>query len=141
MNKSQKVKNAKKNYDNRRNHKFVNNTEYDIERNEHGSSQYKSNTAYGPLFEHQAICSGYTDLMAIFLDKFNIKNLKISSNNHVWNGVYLNNKWLHLDLTWDDPITPDNRDLLLYDLFLIDDNKLKTLNIEEHDYSINMFVK
>ena len=29
MNKSQKVKNAKKNYDNRRNHKFVNNTEYD----------------------------------------------------------------------------------------------------------------
>ena len=54
---------------------IIENTTYDVERSDNGVINYKSDTAYGPLFEHQAICSGYTDLMAIFLDKFGIKNL------------------------------------------------------------------
>ena len=48
---------------------IINNSKYDVERNENGTSQYESQTAYGPLFQGYAICNGYTDLMAIFLTK------------------------------------------------------------------------
>ena len=33
-----------------------------------------------------------------------IINYKISNDEHIWNLVYLDEKWYHLDLTWDDPI-------------------------------------
>ena len=109
---------------------IINNTEYDIERNEHGSSKYKSNTAYGALIEHQAICSGYTDLMAIFLDKLGFKNFKVSSENHIWNAVYINDKWLHLDLTWDDPVSARGP-ILDHKYFLVDNNELVKQDGEE----------
>ena len=53
---------------------IINTTKYDVERNKNGDSKYLSYIAYGPLFDHMATCNGYTDLMAIFLTKFNIKN-------------------------------------------------------------------
>ena len=36
-----------------------------------------SNKAYGALVNKKAVCSGYSDLMAIFLDRLGIKNYKI----------------------------------------------------------------
>ena len=42
---------------------------------------YKSNIAYGPLFENYAICSGYTDLMELFLEKLNIKDSSLKIYN------------------------------------------------------------
>ncbi len=92
---------------------IINNARYDIERNEKGTSQYKSNTAYGVLFQGYAVCSGYTDAMAIFLSKMGFNNYKIATDTHVWNAVYYKDengkeKWVHLDLTWDDPVVKDN---------------------------------
>ena len=34
--------------------------------------KYESNTAYGVLFEGYGICSGYADVMGIFLNRYNI---------------------------------------------------------------------
>ena len=82
---------------------IINNTRYDI--NKVNEASY---TALGPLFNGTAVCSGYADLMAIFLNKFGIKNYKIASNTHVWNALFINGEWLHLDLTWDDPITKNS---------------------------------
>ncbi len=53
---------------------IINTTVYDQERanavkNSSEYVKYKSNTAYGPLIEGKAICGGYTDAMALFLDK------------------------------------------------------------------------
>lgn len=39
--------------------------------------------------------------------------------------VYLNNNWLHLDLTWDDPVSEDGKDVLDYSYYLITTDKLK----------------
>ena len=38
-------------------------------------------------------------------EDFGIKNYKIASSNHVWNYVYIENNWYHLDLTWDEKNT------------------------------------
>ena len=77
--------------------------------------------------------------MALFLEKLNIKNYKISSDKHVWNAVYINNEWLHLDLTWDDPVSKDNKDHLEHDYFLINDNELLNKEKNEHTYDINVY--
>ena len=53
----------------------------------------------------------------IILDKMGVLNIRISNNKHIWNLVYLNNEWLHLDLTWDDPVNDEDKDLLLYDYY------------------------
>ena len=117
---------------------IINNTEYDKVRNDTGSSQYQSNTAYGTLIEHKAICSGYADAMELFLNKFNIKNYKIASASHVWNAVYLNNKWLHSDLTWDDPVS-DRGPILDHKYFLITNKELA--NIDSDDINSHLFDK
>ena len=58
---------------------IIDNTEYDKLKSDNiNDSTYKSNTAYGVLIQGYGICSGYSDAMAIFLDKLDIKNYKIN---------------------------------------------------------------
>ena len=113
---------------------IINNARYDSDYVS-GTSIYSSSNAYGPLFEWYAICSGYTDLMSLFLDRMGITNEKISNDKHVWNYLYLNGQWLHLDLTWDDPITSNGKDVLRDDYFLITTNELLELDTTEHTYN------
>ena len=109
-------------------HDFViNNTEYDELKSDNiGDTTYKSNTAYGVLIQGYGICSGYADTMAIFLNRLGIKNYKISNDSHIWNLVYINGKWMHLDATWDDPISEYNANRDTY--FLIDTDELMKLD-------------
>lgn len=120
---------------------IINNTKYDINRSDNKITIYRSNTAYGALIEHYAICGGYADSMKLFLDKFNIVNYKISSENHIWNLVKLDNKWYHLDLTWDDPVTSTGEDVLEYDYFLITTDELKQIESDQHIFNENVFIE
>ena len=123
---------------------IINNTKYDsnyqltTNRDEYPTSPYN---AYGVLFENKAICGGYSDVMAIYLDKLGIKNYRISSNEHIWNYVYINNNWYHLDLTWDDPVTNTGEDLLIYDFFLINSKQLEEKKTSQHDYNKNLYLE
>lgn len=123
---------------------IINNTVYDSEKadnlnNPNYTAKYKSQTAYGPLLQGYGICGGYSDAMALFLDKMNIPNYKISSENHVWNLVYIDNKWLHLDLTWDDPVVSTKENMLLHNFFLITSEELEEKNTGQHIYDKNIF--
>ena len=80
---------------------IIKNVTYDDEYNKEDPIS-DSNNAYGAVKERKAICSGYTDLYALFLDRLNIKNIKLPSEEHIWNYVYFEDKWYHIDLTWDD---------------------------------------
>lgn len=108
----------------------INNTKYDLEEHSTGSSNAKD-----LLFNHKATCNGYTDTIALFLDRLNIKNVKISNDDHIWNLIYLNGKWLHLDATWDDPVNNLNKDLLLHDYFLKETSEMD----EKHNYNKEIF--
>ena len=113
---------------------IINHSKYDTQRAETGDSPYRSDTAYGPLFEGMSICGGYTDLMELFLEKMGIKSFKVSSEKHVWNAVYYNYDWLNLDLTWDDPVASDGNDYLEYNYFLIDTKQLLDMEATEHNF-------
>lgn len=118
---------------------IINNSKYDKDRSDNNIVKYKSDTAYGSLLEGYSLCGGYTDAMELFLEDMGIKSYKISSENHVWNAVYLNNAWYHLDLTWDDPITTDGSDILEYNFFLITTSELSELEGEQHNYDKNVY--
>lgn len=117
---------------------IINNTEYDTLKTKNiKDTTYHSNTAYGVLIEGYGICSGYSDAMKLFLDKLNIINYKISNDQHIWNLVYLDGTWLHLDLTWDDPVSDKN--ITRDNYFLISTKTLKELNDDVHYYDANIF--
>ena len=118
---------------------IINHSQYDVARSDHNIIEYQSDTAYGPLLQGYSLCGGYTDAMALFLNDLQLKNYKIASDSHIWNGVYLNNEWLHLDLTWDDPITSDGSNLLEYRFFLIPTDMLKFLEPQQHIYDETIY--
>lgn len=118
---------------------IINNTKYDKERTDKNIINYESNTAYGVLYEGYGICSGYADAMAIFLNYFDIPNFKVASENHVWNAVYVDGQWYHLDLTWDDPLLTNNKDVLDDTYFLITTEQLKKLNDNQHNFDETIY--
>ena len=124
---------------------IINNTVYDQERAktviDRTSTDFKhsSNLALGPLTTGKAICGGYTDTMALFLDKMGIKNYKVSSDSHIWNLVYVDGAWKHLDLTWDDPVVNTGENMLLHTYFLISYDELLKQNTAQHNFDTNIY--
>ena len=117
---------------------IINNTKYDTLKTENiNDSTYESNTAYGVLVQGYGICSGYADTMAIFLNKLGITNYKISNDSHIWNLVYINGVWTHLDTTWDDPISEFNENRDTY--FLISYDDLSKLNDKTHAFDKKIY--
>ncbi len=124
---------------------IIENTEYDSERaNDVNNPKYKdspSHTAYGIVHNKKALCGGYSDIMALYLDKIGIKNIRVAASLHVWNLVYLDGKWLNLDVTWDDPVTNTGDQLLIHEYFLIDTEKLLELDEVEHKYDKKIYIE
>lgn len=112
---------------------IINNTKYDNE-----NDIYKHAT--GLLLYGRGNCSAYTDTMALLLNRLKIPNYRIASKEHTWNLVYIDDEWKHIDLTWDDPvIVNSNKDILTYDYFLIDTEKLLELDKENHNFDIKIY--
>ena len=111
---------------------ILNHTVYDKNTN-----NFDINSAYGSLIEGHAVCSGYADAFSIFMNIYKIPNIRVSSENHLWNLVYINGKWLHIDLTWDD--SENNK----YDnnYFLITKEKLFSLDTKEHYFDESFFIE
>lgn len=121
---------------------IVNNTKFDTEiENSQDRLNSSSYTAYGLLINHLAICGGYTDTMSIYLDKLNIPNYRISTTEHVWNLVNLDNSWLNLDVTWDDPVTSDGSDMLMYDYYLISTSDMLNKDTTQHNFNQDIYIE
>ena len=68
-----------------------------------------------------------------------LDNTRVSTNNHIWNVVNINNNWYHIDLTWDDPVTSSKKNIITYDYFLITTDELKNKNDNEHNFNIDVY--
>ena len=112
---------------------IINNTIYD-----EGNTQ-DSYTAYNLITTGKSICGGYSDIISIYLNVLGIQNYKITSPNHVWNLIKLNDKWYHLDATWDDPVASDGNQYLLHNFFMISTEELLNLDKIEHNFDKNIY--
>lgn len=116
---------------------LIKNVTYD-EEYEEGDVVTTSNKATGALVEKIALCSGYTDTFALFMDKLGIRNFKVSTDNHVWNVIYFNDQWLHVDVTWDDDETNNKT---AYYFFLIDTEDLLDKDKTDHSFNQELYLE
>lgn len=97
------------------------------------------NKANDILINKYGICSAYTDAMALFLYEFGLDNYKIATESHIWNLVNINNEWLHLDLTWDDPVTENGENKLEIYFLLINNDRLEELDTGKHEFNKDIY--
>lgn len=116
---------------------LIKNTTYDGVFAKEGKSEHQASKANGALLEHYAVCGGYADAMAIFLDYINVPNLIITNDNHAWNLVYINNKWLHIDSTWNDA----EIERFNYEFYLINTQELLEIDTTQHTFDTNFFIE
>ncbi|HDX9639256.1 TPA: transglutaminase domain-containing protein [Bacillus mobilis] len=90
-------------------------------------TSYKAYTAYEALANRSAVCQGYTLLTYELLKEAGIQNHIVTGTGngqaHAWNIVNIENKWYHLDTTFDDPV-PDKAGRVTYSYFNISDEQL-----------------
>lgn len=116
---------------------IIDNTSYDVDEKTNGN-------AYDLLTSHLAKCSGYADVMGVILNKLGVKNFRVASANHIWNAVYIDNKWLNIDLTWDDPIVEGNTnitDTIRHKFYMVDTKTLLSYDTSEHNFDENVFME
>lgn len=90
---------------------LVDTTDYDASA---GENIYN---VYGTLVNKRSVCEGYARSFKYVMDELNIpciiacgigKNSTGAAENHAWNYVQVDDEWYAIDVTWDDPVIPDN---------------------------------
>ncbi|WP_242282021.1 S-layer homology domain-containing protein [Bacillus cereus group sp. BfR-BA-01346] len=90
-------------------------------------TSYKAYTAYEALVNRSAVCQGYALLTYQLLKEAGIENHFVVGTGdgqpHAWNLVKIENKWYHLDTTFDDPV-PDEQGRITYSYFNLSDEQI-----------------
>ena len=115
-----------------------------------GENKDESYKAYGVLVLGQGVCNGYAEAMYLLLNAVGVDCKMVvgtaDGNDHAWNMVCLDNKWYHVDATWDDPV-PDKEGIVQYQYFNVTDSFLQQThtwekeqyhecNSKEHNYFV-----
>ena len=90
-------------------------------------TSYKAYTAYDALANRSAVCQGYTLLTYQLLKEAGIQSHIVTGKGngqaHAWNLVKIEDKWYHLDTTFDDPV-PDKEGRVTYSYYNMSDEQL-----------------
>ena len=104
---------------------IVLNTAYDYDNYKNDTVPEESYTEYGVLFKGVAVCDGYARTTKLFLDLLGIENYYVAGEAggelHAWNVVKIDDKYVQVDTTWDDP-APNRPGEVRYDYFMVTDS-------------------
>ena len=119
---------------------IINNTRYDQDMI---GDKYtpESHSAYGVLVLGKGVCEGYAKAFKYLLDEMNIENILIlgesKGEKHAWNLINIEEEYYHVDVTWNDPITKDNTDIISYNYLNVTDMDL----IKTHKWDKDLYPK
>ncbi len=103
---------------------LVNMTKYTVSGGDYVSE------ADGPLVYGKALCEGYSKAFMYLCQSIGIPCICVigTSNGvgHMWNMAYINDSWYHVDVTWDDPVSPTGEDLLNDDYFCVSTSTIRS---------------
>ncbi len=97
-----------------------------------------SNKANGALFNKVALCSGYSDLFSLMLNRLNVPNFRVSNDEHIWNVIYYGDKWYHIDVTWDDDERNKNN---TYNFYMVTTDELLEKDKDIHNFIISDYLE
>ena len=109
-------------------------------------SSENSYNAYGAAVNKRAVCDGISSLFKLLCKKFGISCFKErgkgllrngSYQNHAWNVVYVNSKWLGVDSTWNNTTKKEDYNLLQPKLTFIKNHKKMIENGSVEGFNIN----
>ena len=109
------------------------NVAYDIDNYNAGTIPGSSYQLQGPILYGKSVCGGYAEAFQFFMDIVGIKcetitgtatNSSGHTGSHAWNRVKIDNQWLYLDVTWDDPIPDKPGVVRRYTYFLISEAQM-----------------
>lgn len=95
------------------------------------SSAYpKSFTSYGCIAEGVGVCQSYSLALSDLLERAGVENtsLLVTTKNHAWNMVNVDDQWYHVDATWDDG------DTVKYSYFMKSDTGIAKGNTTHADW-------
>ena len=118
------------------NNYLVDNCEYVPEAVSNPDKYAKAFTTYGCLVEGKAVCEGYTNSVQLLCELLGIPCLKVTGaaygGDHIWNAVYLDDKWWMLDVTFNDPMgNAGSKDRWSY--FLLDMDTFAAKGTHQYD--------
>lgn len=68
------------------------------------SKFYKDGYLKGFLNGDSQICGNYASIVNVLLNRVNVSSYLISSPEHIWNTILIDNKYYYLDATWIDDV-------------------------------------
>lgn len=81
------------------------------------------------LLDGRAVCDGYAHAYGMLLSMAGIENKfligKGDGIEHIWNLVYLDGRWTHIDITYDDP-KPDKDGRVMHTYFGMSDARISS---------------
>ena len=87
---------------------LIRNVKYDYDNYLRGTVPKVSHTSKGALVRGLAVCDGYSKAFMKIMRKLKIPCRMLAGvsegGGHAWNLVKVGGKWLHVDVTFDDPI-------------------------------------
>lgn len=109
----------------------VDNVEYDLGNEETTESDYRGTFA-SALLDGKAVCTGYSLALDLLCEYAGIETYPIGSGamNHDWNLVKYNGYWYHIDPTWDD--IESSNEKRKYRYFLLTDEEMKQDHTWDH---------
>ena len=100
--------------------------------------------AYGALVNQDAVYNGYAEALQLLFACVGIESKFVVGTadgvDHAWNLVKIDDKWYHLDSTWDDPL-PDQGPKVLHAYFNVTDEIMEethTWNKEDYPAAYSM---
>lgn len=100
--------------------KIINETTYDK------NAGKEAHVAGGVAIDKRAVCDGYSRMFVIMTSLVDISAIQVTSTvmEHAFNLVYVDGKWLLIDVTYDD-VKVNGKETIRYDYFLINPTSSK----------------
>ncbi len=84
----------------------------------------------------KTVCAGYSLAFMFLCKRYGIDAVCLTSSEHQWNAVRVNDQWYEIDLTWDDDPYQDGSIPVIYSCFCRSSKKMDAIdeagNVENH---------
>ncbi|MCD7823159.1 MAG: hypothetical protein LUG86_03955 [Oscillospiraceae bacterium] len=102
-----------------------------------GSAKSESSTPFGALIYGEAICMGYTTTFQLMMDMLGVESIVVAGSSdgeaHAWNMVCVDDKWYHVDCTWDDYVPDYEGRMAFHTYFMVTDDTMALEHVWDMD--------